>query len=76
MEKTINLEPLAEMLTVEGISSNEMSDLFDELGYDYARTVIELQQADLSPRTILHEKTDQFMHVLRELRDVFRQCSF
>ncbi|GHT54444.1 hypothetical protein FACS189451_11750 [Bacteroidia bacterium] len=76
METEINLVPLAEMLTVEGISSSEMSDLFDELGYDYARTVIELQEADLSPRSELHGKTDQFMHVLRELRDVFRLCSF
>ena len=76
METKINLVPLAEMLNVEGISANEMSNLFDELAYDYTKTVIELQMADLSPRTVLHEKTDQFLHVLRELRDVFRQCSF
>ena len=24
----------------------------------------------------LHEKTDRFLYLLRELRDVFRQCSF
>jgi hypothetical protein len=46
------------------------------LAYDYAKTVIELQMADLSPRTILHEKTDRFLYFLRELRDVFRQCDF
>ena len=76
METKINLVPLADMLQVEGLSPNEMSVFFDELAYDYAKTVIELQMADLSPRTVLHEKTDQFLHFLRELRDVFRQCSF
>jgi len=76
METKINLVPLADMLQVEGLSSNEMSNLFDELAYDYTKTVIELQMADLSPRTVLHEKTDQFLHFLRELRDVFRQCDF
>jgi len=76
METKINLIPLADMLQVEGLSPNEMSNFFDELSYDYAKTVIELQMADLSPRTVLHEKTDQFLHFLRELRDVFRQCNF
>ena len=76
METTINLVPLAEMLKLDGISASEMSDLFDELAYDYAKTVIELQMADLSPRIVLHEKTDQFLYVLRELRDVFKQCKF
>jgi len=76
METKINLVPLADMLQVEGLSPDEMSNLFDELAYDYSKTVIELQLADLSPRTVLHEKTDQFLHFLRELRDVFRRCSF
>jgi len=76
METKINLIPLADLLQIEGMSPNEMSSFFDELAYDYAKTVIELQMADLSPRTILHEKTDQFLHFLRELRDVFRQCNF
>ena len=75
METEINLVPLAEMLIVNGFSASEMSELFDELSYDYAKTIIELQMADLSPRIILHEKTDQFLYVLRELRDVFRQCN-
>jgi len=74
METKINLVPLVEMLNLEGLSASEMSDLFDELAYDYAKTVIELQMADLLPRIVLHEKTDQFLHVLRELRDVFKQC--
>ena len=74
MENQINLEPLAEMLHVAGISANEMSVFFDELAYDYARSVIELQVADLSPRSVLHGETDRFLHILRELRDVFRQC--
>jgi len=76
METKINLIPLAEMLQIEGLSPNDVSNFFDELSYDYAKTVIELQMADLSPRTVLHEKTDQFLHFLRELRDVFRECSF
>jgi len=76
MEKKINLVPLIEMLNVEGISADEMSVFFDEVGHDYARTVIELQMADLSPRTVLHEKTDHFLHFLRELRDAFKQCDF
>jgi len=75
MERKINLVPLEEMLTVEGISMDEMSILFDELAFDYTRTIIELQLADLSPRSILHEKTDSFLHLLRELRDVFKQCT-
>jgi len=76
MEAKINLVPLAELLNVEGISASEMSIFFDELAYDYAKTVIELQMADLSLRTVLHEKTDRFLHVLRELRDVFQRCDF
>ena len=75
METKINLVPLAEMLTVEGISADEMSMFFDELAYDYVLTIIALQMADLSPRNVLHEKTDRFLHLLRELRNVFRQCS-
>jgi len=76
MEKKINLVPLAEMLNLEGISACELADFFDELAFDYAQTVIMLQMADLSPRTVLHEKTDQFLYLLRELRDVLQQCSF
>ena len=76
METKINLVPLAEMLNLEGFSASEMSVFFDELAYDYAKTVIELQMADLSPQIVLHEKTDQFLHLLRELRDVFLQCTF
>jgi len=76
METKLNLVPLIEMLTVEGISASEMSAFFDELAYDYARTVIELQMADLSPHSVPHERTDIFLHYLREFRDVFRQCSF
>jgi hypothetical protein len=72
----VNFIPLADMMNIEGISASDMSVLFDELEHDYARTVIELQQADLSPRTVLHEKTDLFLHYLRELRDVFRLCSY
>jgi len=75
METKINLVPLADMLAIEGYSASEMAVFFDELAYDYARTVIELQVADLSPRSVLHEETDRFLHLLRELRDVFRQCS-
>ena len=70
MNEQINLVPLADLLQMEGLSPSEMSDFFDELAYDYSKTVIELQLADLSPRTVLHEKTDQFLHFLRELRDV------
>ena len=75
METKINLVPLAEMLQIEGISPDEMSIFFDELSHDYARTIIELQVADLEPRSVLHEETDCFLHLLRELRDVFRKCS-
>ena len=76
METKINLVPLIEMLTIEGISAGEMAASFDELAYDYTQTIITLQMADLSPRTVLHEKTDRFLYLLRELRDVFQQCSF
>jgi len=76
METKINLVPLVEMMSVEGISASEMAMFFDELEHDYARTVIELQVADLSPRSVPHEQTDRFLHLLRELREVFRKCSF
>jgi len=76
METKINLVPLAEMLNIEGISASEMASFFDVLAYDYTQTIITLQIADLSPRIVLHEKTDRFLYLLRELRDVFRQCSF
>jgi len=74
MNEKSNLIPLVEMLNLEGVSADELSAFFDELAYDYSRTVIELQMADLSPRSILHEKTDKFLHFLRELRDAFKQC--
>ncbi|GHT69825.1 hypothetical protein AGMMS50239_37240 [Bacteroidia bacterium] len=76
MKNETNFVPLAEMLNGEGISHGELSILFDELAHDYARTVIELQMADLSPRSVLHENTDLFLHLLRELRDVFKLCSY
>lgn len=76
MEKEINLVPLAEMLNLEGISASEMSAFFDELAYDYAQTIIQLQMADLTPRNVLHNETDRFLYLLRELCDVFRQCSY
>jgi len=76
MNKKINLVPLIEMLNLEGISAGEMVAFFDELAYDYTRTIIELQIADLSPRVVLHEKTHHFLYVLRELRDAFKQCRF
>ena len=76
METKINLVPLIEMLNIEGISAGEMAVFFDELAYDYTQTVIALQMADLSPSPVLHERTDRFLYLLRELRDVFRQCSF
>jgi len=71
-----NFVPLIDMLSIEGISSSEMSDLFDELAYDYAQTVIQLQMADLTPSIVLHNETDRFLYVLREFRNVFQQCSF
>ena len=76
METKINLVPLADMLSIEGYSASEMAVFFDELAYDYACTIIELQMADLEPRIVLHEKTNRFLYLLRELRDVFRKCSF
>ena len=76
METKTNFVPLIEMLSIEGISSSEMSDLFDELAYDYAQTVILLQMADLMPSIVLHKDTDRFLYVLREFRNVFQQCSF
>ena len=75
METKINLVPFIEMLNLEGISSGELSAFFDELAFDYAQTVIALQMADLSPRIILHEQTDRFLYLLRELREVFKKCS-
>jgi len=74
MNEEINLKPLAEMMNIEGISASEIATFFDELEHDYARTIIELQMADLSPRSVLHEHTDHFLYFLRELREVFRQC--
>jgi hypothetical protein len=75
METKINLIPLAEMMNIEGISACEMVIFFDELSHDYARTVIELQMADLAPRSLPHENTDKFLYILRELREVFKHCS-
>jgi len=40
METKFNLVPLAEMLSIEGFSADEMADFFDELAFDYAQTVI------------------------------------
>ena len=76
MEKKINLEPLAKFLTADGYSSDEVSVLFDELSFDYSRIIIELLQAKVSPRSIPHAKTHLFVYFLRDLRDVFKQCSF
>jgi len=76
MEEKINLVPLIEMLGIEGISANELSAFFDDLAYDYTRTVIELQMTNLEPSAVLHEETDRFLYILRELRDVFKKCYF
>jgi len=75
MENEINLVPLAEMLMIDGISASEMSTFFDELAFDYTQTIVALQMADLTPRIILHERTDRFLYLLRELREVFKKCS-
>jgi len=73
---SLNLTAMAMDATPSrGYSTSEMAMFFDELEHDYARTVIELQVADLSPRSVPHEETDRFLHLLRELREVFRQCS-
>ena len=40
------------MLTTEGISACEKANLFKELAYDYAQTLIMLQQADLTPSNL------------------------
>jgi len=76
MNEKINLVPLVEMLKLEGVSASEMSAFFDELAYDYAQTIIQLQMADLTPQIVLHNETTHFLYLLRELRDVFRQCSY
>jgi len=39
METKINLNPLEELMKIEGISTSEMSAFFDELAYDYTKTV-------------------------------------
>jgi hypothetical protein len=76
METTaINLEPLANMLTIEGFTTDEYANFLDELVFDYAQTMIELQVADLSPKHCLHENSALFIHRLKELRDVMRECS-
>ena len=64
----------SDMLAIEGYSASEMAMFFDELEHDHARTIIELQVADLSPRSVLYGETDRFLYLLRELRNVFRQC--
>ncbi|GHT35691.1 hypothetical protein AGMMS49574_25650 [Bacteroidia bacterium] len=76
METTaINLEPLANMLNLEGFTPNGYADFLDELAFNYAQTMIELQIADLTPKICLHEDSALFIHRLRELRDVMRKCS-
>jgi hypothetical protein len=70
-----NFEPLANMLIVEGFSLSEYADLLDELAYDYAQPMIELQVIDQMPKYCLHEKSAEFLFRLKELRDVFRKCN-
>ena len=76
MNEKANFSPLIEMLSIEGISACEVANLFDELAYDYAQTIIMLQQANLTPSNVLHEETHKFLYLLREFRDVFRKCNF
>jgi hypothetical protein len=69
-----NLNPLAEMLELNGFSTAEYADFLDELAFDYAQTMIELQLAGQTPESCLHEKSGMFLYRLKELRDVFREC--
>jgi hypothetical protein len=76
METTsINLVPLADMLTTGVFTPDEIVNLLDELAYDYAQTVLALQIADLTPKNCVHEKADTFIYLLKELRDVIRECN-
>jgi hypothetical protein len=76
MENTsINLKPLAEMMELNGFSAAEYAGFLDELAFDYAQTMIELQLVDQTPKSCLHENSAIFLYRLKELRDTFRKCS-
>jgi hypothetical protein len=70
-----NLKPLEEWLTVDGYTFNEIADVLDEIAFDYAQTMLELQIADFSPKFVLHEKSASHLSLLKDLRDIFRMCS-
>jgi hypothetical protein len=72
MNKSINLSPIEELL--ENIASPEsVAQILDSLAFDYARLIIELEQAT-DYKSVLHEKTADFIWWMQHLRDVFRAC--
>ncbi len=69
----INLSPLSELLS-NAASPHELANLLDELAFDYARTVIALQQQPLLNKTGMHGRTTEFIWCLYTLRDTLRAC--
>lgn len=67
----LNLQPLGDFLTYE-ITPEDFVGLLDELLYDYFIMLIRLQLADEDKK--LHLRTEEFIYILRTLRDVLLDC--
>ncbi len=72
MSEKLNLFPVEELLT-KIASPESIANTLDALAFDYARTIIELEQAT-DYQNIMHEKTSEFIGLLQHLRDIFRAC--
>lgn len=68
--RKINIEPIYTFLT-EDIRPSEFAELLDNLLFHYIMMLIELQQDD---RVGIHEKTIEFIHYLKLLRDILPEC--
>lgn len=73
MEQELNLAPLHELFTIS-ISPEELAMQLDDLAYDYACTVIQLQLRSKENEDFLHEQIPGYILRLKELRNALREC--
>jgi hypothetical protein len=76
LNASTNFEPLLNFLSVEGISSKEVGNVFDELLYDYARLNFVVQQVDSESLEIIHGEAESMLYWIREIRDAVWKCNF
>ena len=74
MKPEIDLQSLQQHLTMN-VTPQELSEVLDDLLFDYIRLLLySASQLKDEKEAYLHVKTHDFIHHLRELRDLLRLC--